>query len=368
MESLHEEAIQNFCAITGNWDVEVAVAYLSNNNWDVSEASNDFMGLSEPRPIPQQRAQAPATSGFGIGSIFSWIGSTISWIFSGFFSSTPANPFQAYIQNLNIQNAPTISALPLEAAAGFAADRNKLLLIYVHHEDTGDAFIRNILCSQEIIVIINQVYIFCPFLGNTEEGSMAVARFSESRSVIFAIANPVTSEILERIDRVPTKNQLRDFLLNNLAHNNVNEDIQRIQDRVIREQQERDFKEAEEFEIRRAEEERKRMIAAQEQIEAEKKRIKEEQEIRDRKMQMIGDEPPAGPDTTQITFRLPSGEKIERRFVQHSRIEILYLFLESKGFPNVEIVSGFPAKVMKEGTLVSEGLTPRALMHVRLIQ
>ena len=110
------------------------------------------------------------------------------------------------------------------------------------------------------------------------------------------------------------------------------------------------------------------MMVAQEQAEAENKRMREEQEIRDRKMKMIGDEPPAGPDTTQITFRLPSGEKIERRFVQNSGIEVLYLFLESKGFGNVEIVSGFPAKVMKEGTLVSEGLTPRALMHVRLIQ
>ncbi|OMJ84288.1 hypothetical protein SteCoe_14635 [Stentor coeruleus] len=367
MESLHEEAIQNFCAITGNWDVEVAIAYLSNNNWDVSEASNDFMGLNEPRLIPQQRPET-TTRGFGIGSIFSWIGSTISWIFSGFFSSTPVSPFQAYIQNLNIQNTPTLSALSLEAAAGFAADRNKLLLIYVHHEDTGDAFIRNVLCSQEIIVIINQVYIFCPFIGDTEEGSMVVARFSESRSVIFAIVNPVTSEILERIDRVPTKNQLRDFLLNNVEHVNINEDIQRIQDRAIREQQERELKEAEDFEIRRAQEERNRIIAAKEQREAEEKKIREEQEIRDRKIQMIGNEPPIGPDITQITFRLPSGEKIERRFVQDSKIEVLYLFLESKGFDNVEIVSGFPAKVMKEGTLVSEGLTPRALMHVRLIQ
>ncbi|OMJ85411.1 hypothetical protein SteCoe_13248 [Stentor coeruleus] len=367
MEIPHEEAIQNFCAITGNWDVEVAIAYLSNNNWDVSEASNDFMGLSEPRQVHQQIPQA-TRSGFGIGSIFSWIGSTISWIFSGFFSSTPVTPFQAYIQNLNIQNTPTISALPLEASAGFAADRNKLLLIYVHHEDTGDSFIRNVLCSQEIIVIINQVYIFCPFLGNTEEGSIAVARFSESRSVIFAIANPVTSEILERIDRVPTKNQLRDFLLNNVAHNNINEDIQRIQDRIIREQQERELKEAEDFEIRRTEEERKKIIAAKEQREVEEKRNREEREMRDRKMQMIGDEPPAGPDITQIIFRLPSGDKIERRFIQDSKIEILYLFLESKGFNNVEIVSGFPTKVMKEGTLFSEGLTPRALIHVRLIQ
>ena len=112
---------------------------------------------------------------------------------------------------------------------------------------------------------------------------------------------------------------------------------------------------------------RKQEMRIKEEEEAEYLR-KQEEIAKVNKMKMLGDEPEAGPDVSQITFRLPNGEKIERRFSKNTQIEVLYLFLETKGVKNVEVVSGFPAKVLKSGSLESEGLIGRVLIHVRLIQ
>ncbi|OMJ87553.1 hypothetical protein SteCoe_10730 [Stentor coeruleus] len=376
----HDEAVQNFCAFTGNWDVDIAIAYLSKNNWDVSAAYNDFMGFTQQRPPivenrPQvversQRVERPQvvpvereSEGF-----FSWIGNSISNMFSGLFTTTPSSPFINYLENLQIQNRPNISLIPYEDACNIALNQNKLLLIYVHHAHTGDRFLRNVLCSSEIITLINQAYVFLAYLATSEEGSLTIARYSDDQAVVFVMIDPFTSEALEKLTLAPSKSQLRNFLINRIGDQSINDDVQKIQDRMIREQQERELREAEEIEIRKAEEESKRLLLVYEQRQAEERRIREEEEKKNKKERMIGEEPPAGPYVTQITFRLPSGEKLERRFLQDTKIDVLYLFLETKGFENIEIVSGFPPKVVRDGSLQSEGLIPRALMHVRLIQ
>ena len=157
------------------------------------------------------------------------------------------------------------------------------------------------------------------------------------------------------------------FLFSFIAPKARNIDYQAIEDRLIREQQEKELKEAEVLARSRVESERlKKERAEKEKQEAEYLKRKEEEE-KFEKLKKIGEEPDPGPNVTQIAFRLPTGEKIERRFNQDTLIEAIYLFIETKGFQKFEIVAGFPTKVIKEGTLLTEGLTPRALLHIRLI-
>ena len=60
MEEHHKyEAILNFFAITGTQDSDIAMTYLNNSNWDVSEAAGHYLGSSnienevrrEPDPV-----------------------------------------------------------------------------------------------------------------------------------------------------------------------------------------------------------------------------------------------------------------------------------------------------------------------------
>jgi hypothetical protein len=259
----HDEAVQNFCAFTGNWDVDVAIAFLSKNNWDVSVAYNDFMGYAQQRPPivenrPQvvqspQRVERPQAGpveqedrGF-----FSWIGNSISNIISGLFNTTPSSPFIAHLESIQVQNRPIIALMPFEEASNLALEQNKLLLVYVHHTHTGDRFLRNVLCSSEIITLINQAYVFLAYLATNEEGFLTVARYSSDQAVILVTIDPFTSEAIDKLTIAPNKAQLRNFLVNRMGNQSSNQDVQKIQDRMIREQQEKELREAEDIEIRK---------------------------------------------------------------------------------------------------------------------
>ena len=366
MDESHQEAIENFCAITNSWDIEIAIAYLSNHNWDVSTASNEFLGAPGPAVANPPDPVIPNPQPGYLSRAGAYLSSLFSPILNFFMPSAPQNPFLLYLQGLNLPNPPHPTALGLEATLPFAADRNKLVLIYVHQSSTSDVFVRNVLCSREASVIINEYFILWGCMGETEEGAEIIGKFSNEQSVVFAVIDPRTTETLNTLEYVPRKEELLGFLHGFVPANVENSEIQAVQDRVIREQQEKEFREAERLAIRKAEEDRRKVESAnKEREEAEYRKMMEEEEKR-QKLSSIGEEPEAGAGVTQITFRLPSGEKIERRFHCDTSIEVLYTFIEIKGYSNAEIVSGFPSKVLSEGTLQSEGLTPRGLIHVRL--
>ena len=215
-------------------------------------------------------------------------------------------------------------------------------------------------------MLINEYFVLWGCIGDTEEGAEIVAKFSNEQPVLFVVIDPQTTEGLSTLEYPPSKGEFLQFLQRFVPAEVGNSEIQAMQDRAIREQQKKEFREAEMAAIRKAEEDRRRVESAKkEREEVEYRKLIEEEEKR-QKMRKIGDEPEPGNGITQITFRLPSGEKIERRFHYDTPIEILHAFIETKGLNNVEIVSGFPTKVLSEGTLQSEGLTPRGLIHVRL--
>jgi len=56
---------------------------------------------------------------------------------------------------------------------------------------------------------------------------------------------------------------------------------------------------------------------------------------------------PKGADTTELSFRMPDGAKIDRRFAKTSKVQTLYDFLESRGISaaKYQIVSLHPRQV-----------------------
>jgi hypothetical protein len=240
-----------------------------------------------------------------------------------------------------------------------------MLLLFVHHNDTPDNYLRNVLCSSEIVSLINTGYVFLPLSMNDDEGKNVFQLFGQDLELRFTILNPSTTEIIGKSKKLASKSEACQLLADFLPKVTKKPNPKFANDRYIREQQEREFMEAEKIAFKQNEEEkRNREMKRKEEEEAQYLREREEKE-RIEKLNIVGEEPKPGPNVSQITFRLQNGEKLERRFLQHTPIQTLYMYLEGKGIKEADIVAGFPATVLRDGTLESEGLIGRVLIHVR---
>lgn len=176
--------------------------------------------------------------------------------------------------------------------------------------------------------------------------------------------------ILNKIEGVFTEQIFAEFLENSVVEYTDRLYPHLKEERLIRELQEKEFKEAEAIvrEREKAERDRKERIRKEED---EQKRINETKERKKAEMKnKVGQEPPEGPEISHLSFRMPNGQKIERRFHRNQNIEEIYDFIETLDIQNAfEIVSGFPPKILvdKSKAIHEEGLHPKAVVHVREI-
>jgi len=388
MDRNYDELIQNFVAFSMNPNIDVAIQYLTANDWDLTQAYNSYLVHSavqevereeehqervRPRrveEVKQEEVREPQQANFGLATIpnmlFS-IGrivlSPLSYIYS-YFTQAPDTSFRGYLRQMALEPSPRMTALGLQAALEFARDRTKLLLVYIHQEPFGDQFLRTVLCDRQIVTVINDSYVLYGHFLNSQQAVEALNLFSPGQEMTFAIVSG--DEVLHKLEHLPSKTELMETLMRFLR-NSRSQEVRNIQDRLIREQQERELREAESIELEKLEQQRVRNeeIERRGRKEIEERRKKEEEIVE--KNRVVGEEPEPGPGVSLITFRLPSGEKVERRFLSEFEVQNLYRFLEAKGLSGFELVFGYPSQVLSNGTLATEGLVPRAVVHVRLI-
>lgn len=381
MELNYDELIQNFCAFTMNPNTDIAVQYLTQANWDLTLAYNLYSAQipvheEEHREVFARPANAgnrevaanvQIDEGWGVMTIPYMVGgfvkSTLSSIYSYFFPPR-LDTFQGYLLSQAFQS-PKMTALPLPGAIQYALDRGKRTLIYLHNEAYGEQFIQQVLCDRQSISIINDIYVLYAHYANSEQGQEIINLLAHGQDMVFAVIQG--EEIIGKLENLPTLDQFLQFLVG-YSGDTQSREVRQIQDRIIRKQQESDLQEAERIVLQRAENELK-AIQEQERKKTQEleEKAKKESEIK-RRLDLIGEEPPAGPNVSTISFRLPSGEKIDRRFNNSIEINLLYCYIESKGLANFELVFGYPSIVLKDGTIESQNMNPRALVHVRLIE
>jgi len=147
----------------------------------------------------------------------------------------------------------------------------------------------------------------------------------------------------------------------------LNGDSELQYERIIRRQQDLEHEEAERIVRERyQQEEAKRKQKLKEEKEEKEKRLRKE-EAKRQKIEKIGPEPENGNNIAQISFRLPDGQKCERRFYATQTVEILYDFIETLDLSSFEIVINFPLVVLnnKSQTLEEAGLFPKSVVHIR---
>ena len=137
-----------------------------------------------------------------------------------------------------------------------------------------------------------------------------------------------------------------------------------LQERRLREHQQEELKEAERITIQREKDKNEKI--ERERIETERKI--QEQEARKRQLlEKIGIEPLESENSAQISFKLPSGKRLDRRFLKSERIQTLFDYLESVNIYATELTAGFPSVVLqnRENSLETEGIFPKCVIHLR---
>ncbi|KAJ3037530.1 FAS-associated factor 2 [Rhizophlyctis rosea] len=443
-----KETLQSFQAVTGLDDIEVAVSFLDNHNWNLEPAVHAILDPPQPTPQPQvfeyededgigsgSGASSPAgtsrpatpprtasrgasvtagtsnTNGTGgnvqrsttspltmllFPFIFSWkLGWKIVWTLWSF--TVTLLPFS--YRPLPRTATPPRSNDPRAAAARFllnyeqtygnkhpdffqgsysqaleTAKRNlKYLLVVLHsseHDDT-DGFCRNVLNSDDLLNYLREKEVTVwagdirepeafkvsnvlsatryPFLGIiAPQGSrMVVADRVEGPKS----AAEITAAITRVMDRMDTQ------IASIRAERRATESA-----RSLREQQDEAYQaslRADEEKERKAQEERERQEREREEAERkERERTKRREDKLLRKQTLketMPPEPAVGEaEVAKLGIRLPSGERLARRFRAEDKVQLLYDYIETHDLSPLDlevefvVVNTYPRKVIEE--------------------
>ena len=174
-------------------------------------------------------------------------------------------------------------------------------------------------------------------------------------------------------------------LVQNLGKNDNNQNKNKIKDSIFglsdgqifqkREQEIKELERQQEEKKRKEEEEKQKIIDEENKI---KKRMEDYQKEAEISKKLLPDEPSEdNPDVCRIILRYPDGEKtIERRFLKTEKVNVLYIFVKSKGREiffeqesnDFDLIFGFPPKNLdnsKNNSLEDEGLFPNAIIQIR---
>jgi FAS-associated factor 2 len=181
---------------------------------------------------------------------------------------------------------------------------------------------------------------------------------------IVSVENPSRPVVLSKIEGQFPANYVSEFLAAQF------EPIRQVDPRQEELENERRLRMMQDLELQAAEKvlEERRKNEENKRIE-EKKKLELRDANRKAKIQAVGEEA-EGEEAVLVSFRMPNGSKVERKFDKRRSIQVLYDFLEIQDVCGVEILFGFPAVILtdKNVSLEEAGLFPKALVIVRKIE
>jgi UBX domain/UBA-like domain len=405
-----KEAVANYQAITETWNSERALEMLQKYDWDVTRASNEYFSLNtaenyinsdsdseadlntyQPRllnlrpinlynnlrnpKVPDYKKDSkngndlkaddiePANTYSGrsrICSLFHCIWNSIIPEKIRGENSKAATGFSKRIKDV-CKTPLNFSKLKFQKLLNYAFQRSKPLFVYLHAY--SEDYPIEIFSDNQLISLLNKEFIYWGVDSSSEEGIMLKNKLNIEIfpcSLIIKVENPKTPRVLEiNPGYLDVKNIYR--VLEEHT-NSANRKL--IQERRLREQQEEEFKEAEKELVNR---EKKNREKFEEDLKETQRIAKEKEEKKKLLVKKVGFEPVESENTAQVSFKLPSGKRIERKFNREQSIDSLYEFLESIDLHPSELVTGYPSKTLqnRESTLETEGIYPKSVIHVR---
>uniref|UniRef100_A0A5F9DB02 FAS-associated factor 1 n=1 Tax=Oryctolagus cuniculus TaxID=9986 RepID=A0A5F9DB02_RABIT len=221
-----------------------------------------------------------------------------------------------------------------------ARDR-KLLAIYLHHDESvlTNVFCSQMLCAESIVSYLSQNFITWAW-DLTKDANRA--RFLTMCNRHFgSVVNTTVDELMMRLMaamEIFTAQQQED--IKDEDEREARENVKREQDEAYRLSLEADRAKREAHEREMAEQFRLEQIRKEQEEEREAIRLSLEQAL-----------PPEPKEenaepVSKLRIRTPSGEFLERRFLASNKLQIVFDFVASKGFPwdEFKLLSTFPRR------------------------
>ncbi|KTG00861.1 hypothetical protein cypCar_00019853 [Cyprinus carpio] len=267
----------------------------------------------------------------------------------------------------------SLEAASQEAFYGKARDR-KLLAIYLHNDESvlSNVFCSQMMCADSIVSYLSQNFITWAWdvtkeankarlltmctrhFGSVVAQTIRTYKTDQFPLLLIVMGKRTSNEVLNVIQGNTTVDELMMRLMGamEIFSAQQQEDIKDEDEREAREMVKREQDEAYRLSL---EADRKKR-EAQEREEAEQvrqERIRKEQEeereaIRLSLEQALPPEPKEddGEPISKLRIRTPSGEFLERRFLGSCKLQVLFDFVASKGYPSDEfkLLTTFPRR------------------------
>ncbi|XP_049911277.1 FAS-associated factor 1 [Epinephelus moara] len=291
----------------------------------------------------------------------------------------------------------SLEAASQEAFYGKARDR-KLLAIYLHNDDSvlSNVFCSQMMCADSIVSYLSQNFITWAWdvtkeankarlltmctrhFGSVVTQTIRTYKTDQFPLLLIVMGKRTSNEVLNVIQGNTTVDELMMRLMGamEIFTAQQQEDIKDEDEREARETVKREQDEAYRVSLeadRKKREAQEREEAEQFRLEQMRKEQEEEKEaIRLSLEQALPPEPEedSGEQISKLRIRTPSGEFLERRFLGSCKLQVLFDFVASKGYPFEEfkLLTTFPRRNITQldpgSTLLEAKLFPQETLFL----
>lgn len=291
----------------------------------------------------------------------------------------------------------SLEAASQEAFYGKARDR-KLLAIYLHNDDSvlSNVFCSQMMCADSIVSYLSQNFITWAWdvtkeankarlltictrhFGSVVTQTIRTYKTDQFPLLLIVMGKRTSNEVLNVIQGNTTVDELMMRLMGamEIFTAQQQEDIKDEDEREAREMVKREQDEAYRVSLeadRKKREAQEREEAEQVRLERMRKEQEEEKEaIRLSLEQSLPSEPDedSGEQISKLRIRTPSGEFLERRFLGSCKLQVLFDFVASKGYPSDEfkLLTTFPRRNITQlepsSTLMEAKLFPQETLFL----
>ncbi|XP_057696851.1 FAS-associated factor 1 [Corythoichthys intestinalis] len=300
------------------------------------------------------------------------------------------------------ENHPMFFIGSLEAASqesfyGKARER-KLLAIYLHHDDSvlSNVFCSQMMCADSIISYLSQNFITWAWdvtkeankarlltmctrhFGSVVTQTIRTYKTDQFPLLLIVMGKRTSNEVLNVIQGNTTVDELMMRLMGamEIFTAQQQEDIKDEDEREAREMVKREQDEAYRLSLeadRKKREAQEREEAEQVRLEQMRKEQEEEKEAIRLSLEQTLPPEPGDESVEQISklrIRTPSGEFLERRFLGSCKLQVLFNFVASKGYPFEEfkLLTTFPRRNITQldpsSTLLEAKLFPQETLFL----
>lgn len=291
----------------------------------------------------------------------------------------------------------SLEAASQEAFYGKARDR-KLLAIYLHNDESvlSNVFCSQMMCADSIVSYLSQNFITWAWdvtkeankarlltmctrhFGSVVTQTIRTYKTDQFPLLLIVMGKRTSNEVLNVIQGNTTVDELMMRLMGamEIFTAQQQEDIKDEDEREARETVKREQDEAYRLSLeadRKKREAQEREEAEQVRLEQMRKEQEEEKEaIRLSLEQALPPEPEdeSGEQISKLRIRTPSGEFLERRFLGGCKLQVLFDFVASKGYPfdEFKLLTTFPRRNITQldpgSTLLEAKLFPQETLFL----